>query len=395
MVYVDNRVAPGRREDRGRRSKPDADVIVVGAGPTGLMLAAELRLGGVRAVVLERDPRGARPSKANGFNGQILQLLHYRGILDRVEAAGVGPIHPAPRSRSAACIWIPLSWWTPRCGPCRSHSRDSSVSWATGRLNSASTSATDRIRGGQPGQHRRDRGRARPGRPVPDQRQVPGGCDGAHSRVRSLTGISFPGVSYPEVNRLGQFAVHESVTRLVNGDLEVPGLGRVRAGFTRTDRGVFALGSLSSGELMIQTTEDDATRFDDGAALTLAEFQGSIRRVLGADFSLGEATRLSRYQFQARQADRYRDRRTCWPATRLISSRLRASASTSACSTQPILAGSWPRTSWARRRGVCWTPTTVNVMPQAPGRCCKPRLRWRCGAGRIRLQTHFGRFSPR
>ena len=43
--------------------------------------------------------------------------------------------------------------------------------------------------------------------------------------------------------------------------------------------------------------------------MTLTEFQDSIRRVLGADLPLGEATRLSRYGFQARQAERYRDGR--------------------------------------------------------------------------------------
>ena len=32
----------------------DADVVIAGAGPTGLMLACELRLAGVRPVVLER-----------------------------------------------------------------------------------------------------------------------------------------------------------------------------------------------------------------------------------------------------------------------------------------------------------------------------------------------------
>ena len=70
------------------------------------------------------------------------------------------------------------------------------------------------------------------------------GCDGAHSKVRDTAGIPFPGTTYPEVNRLAQVTLPDSVTRLDNGDLDVPGLGRIRAGFTRTDRGVFGFGSL-------------------------------------------------------------------------------------------------------------------------------------------------------
>ena len=48
-----------------------------------------------------------------------------------------------------------------------------------------------------------------------------------------------------------------SVTQLDNGDLEVPGLGQIQPGFTRTDHGVFAFGRLASGALLIQTTEDE------------------------------------------------------------------------------------------------------------------------------------------
>ena len=68
------------------------------------------------------------------------------------------------------------------------------------------------------------------------------GCDGAQSRVRNMAGIAFPGPTYPEVNRLGQFTRPDSVIRRDDGDHDVPGLGRLRAGFTRTERGVFGIG---------------------------------------------------------------------------------------------------------------------------------------------------------
>jgi hypothetical protein len=43
--------------------------------------------------------------------------------------------------------------------------------------------------------------------------------------------------------------------------------------------------------------------------MTLTEFQESVRRVLGAELPVAEVFRLSRYRFEARQAERYRDRR--------------------------------------------------------------------------------------
>src|SRR6202453_1470776 len=74
----------------------DTDVIIVGAGPVGLMLAGELRLAGMSPLVLERQPELRQSPKAGGLGGQILQLLHYRGLLERFEAASTNP-YPAPR----------------------------------------------------------------------------------------------------------------------------------------------------------------------------------------------------------------------------------------------------------------------------------------------------------
>src|ERR1700743_1560408 len=70
-------------------------VLIAGAAPTGLMLAAELCLAGVRPLLLERQPRPRETPKASGFNGQIVELLRYRGLLDRIEAASGRPVGAA------------------------------------------------------------------------------------------------------------------------------------------------------------------------------------------------------------------------------------------------------------------------------------------------------------
>ena len=121
----------------------DADVIIVGAGPPGLMLAGELCLAGVRPLVLERQPRLRETPKANGFNGQIVELLRYRGLLDRVEAAAAAPSARLLRPRSAVCIWTSHTWQIPRCGRCISRNRDSSACSANAPANSAPAYAAD------------------------------------------------------------------------------------------------------------------------------------------------------------------------------------------------------------------------------------------------------------
>ncbi|MBE3203657.1 MULTISPECIES: FAD-dependent monooxygenase [Parafrankia] len=289
----------------------DTEVIIVGAGPTGLMLAAELRLAGVRPLVLERQPLPQETPKANGFSGQILELMRYRGLLERVEAASVGPIHTAPRIQFGG-VHLDLShlavspiWGVHLPQPrlerlLDEHARELGADIRRGHevvgISQEEATVTADVRGPQ-GLYR-------------TSARYLVGCDGPRSRVRDLAGIDFAGTTYPEVNRLGQVTLPDSVTRLDNGDLDLPGFGRVRAAsFTRTDRGVFGFGWLTPEMLLVQTTEDEPADLDGDAPMALAEFQDSIRRVLGVDLPVKEVIRLSRYGFQARQAERYRDRR--------------------------------------------------------------------------------------
>ncbi|MER5950796.1 FAD-dependent monooxygenase [Streptomyces sp. NPDC001904] len=68
------------------------DVIVVGAGPAGLMLAGELRLGGAEVVVCDRAPGPSGQSRALGFNRRAAECLDQRGLLDRLGEFRWGPM---------------------------------------------------------------------------------------------------------------------------------------------------------------------------------------------------------------------------------------------------------------------------------------------------------------
>ena len=287
----------------------DADVIIVGAGPTGLMLAAELGLAGVRPLVLERQPQLRDTPKAGGLSGQILELLRYRGLLERFEAASTSPI-PALRLPFGGLhvdfthLAEPPMQLLPLPQPQLERllaelARELGAEIRRGHevvgLSQDDATVTADVRGPD-GQYR-----------VTARYLV--GCDGAHSRVRDMAGIPFPGITYPEVQRLAQVTVPESVTVLDNGDLDVAGLGRINFGFTRTERGEFAVGSTDPSLLGLYTSEEESADYDDDEPMTLTELRDSIRRVLGVDLPLGEPTRLTRFTFHARHVERYRDGR--------------------------------------------------------------------------------------
>ncbi|HEY9720942.1 MAG TPA: FAD-dependent monooxygenase [Oscillatoriaceae cyanobacterium] len=288
----------------------DADVIIVGAGPTGLMLAGDLQRAGVRTLVLERLSEPSQIPKAGGLSGQILDLLRHRGEWERFAAAGDGPPPGVPRfpwgglhvdmTGMADPPLEAMMFPQPRLeAELAARAVESGAEIRRGHhlvgLHQDEVQVTAEVQGSD-GAYR-----------VTSRFLV--GCDGSHSRVRKLLGIEFAGTTYPEVNRRATLTLAPGVTILDGGDLEIPGVGLFKAGFTTTARGVFAFAARAPGELGIYTSEDDTGDFDDEAPMTIDELRASLRRVLGGELPFEEARKLSRFTYNARQATRYRDGR--------------------------------------------------------------------------------------
>ncbi|WP_328456614.1 FAD-dependent monooxygenase [Amycolatopsis sp. NBC_00438] len=83
----------------------DTEVLVVGAGPTGLTLANELRLAGVPVVLVDRLPRRSTLSKAGGVQSRTQEAFDQRGLLEPLLATGN---HPAGIAHFAG-ITLPLT----------------------------------------------------------------------------------------------------------------------------------------------------------------------------------------------------------------------------------------------------------------------------------------------
>jgi len=72
----------------------DAAVIVVGAGPAGLMLANELGRREVATLVLEAAPSTSTHPRANATQARTMEYFRRLGIADRIRAQGLPPDYP-------------------------------------------------------------------------------------------------------------------------------------------------------------------------------------------------------------------------------------------------------------------------------------------------------------
>lgn len=167
----------------------DTQVIVVGAGPVGLLLAGELRLGGADVIVLERLTEPTGESRASQLNARTMEVFDQRGLLDRLgptESVGAGHFGGIPLDVSEVASHHPGFWKIPQF-----RTEAMLQAWAVelgtdlrrGHELRGLAEEADQVRAEVTGPHGTVELRA----------SFVVGCDGAHSTVRQAAGFDFPG----------------------------------------------------------------------------------------------------------------------------------------------------------------------------------------------------------
>jgi 2-polyprenyl-6-methoxyphenol hydroxylase-like FAD-dependent oxidoreductase len=264
------------------------DVVVVGAGPNGLMLACELALAGIRPVVVERLAAPTTEQRANGMVGQVVRMLDRRGLHERL-AGTAEPPSPQPsfvfgafpldlRAVPENPLYL-LGVPQPRLEQVLAErARELGVEVRRGHEVVGLTQDADAVNVTLAD------GTTLTARYV-------AGADGGRSVVRKLAGIGFPGVTNDRsVSRTAHVSIPPEMVDPVTGGLVVPGYGTIPPFLhTRTERGLIIWAPFPGRPPLVSTLEWPETPEPDGT-ITPAEMRESAARVLGADLPLGPPT---------------------------------------------------------------------------------------------------------
>ncbi|MFF0488276.1 FAD-dependent monooxygenase [Nocardia sp. NPDC004068] len=289
-------------------SETRTDALISGAGPNGLLLAAELALAGVRPIVLETGPGPGTQPKANGIVGQVPRLLDLRGLYPGVPQplpfyifSGL-PMDFGNLADNPMYAWpIPQPELTALLAE---HARKlgADIRWQHTLTEFAQDA--EEVTATVSGPYGQQRFTAR----------YLVGADGGKSLVRKRSGIDFPGFTAPDrVSRVAHAEV-PGLVRTESGYL-LPGYGPLAWGHNWTERGMVIIAELQPGRTMVGTVEDGQGPLDEDAPLTLDEMSESLRRVVGVDVPLAEPSWPGPHQRRrsvgqnTRTAERYRDGR--------------------------------------------------------------------------------------
>ncbi|MEU6447235.1 rifampin monooxygenase [Streptomyces sp. NPDC046979] len=266
------------------------DVLVVGAGPTGMMLAGELRLHGVQVRVLDKETEPTRVVRSLGLHVRSIEVMDQRGLLERFLAhgkrypaggffAGIGK--PAPVELDTThpyVLGIPQPV-TDRLLTERAVELGAEVERGrelTG-LSQDDEGVTAELADGT-------RLRAR----------YLVGCDGGRSTVRKLLGVGFPGEPSRTDTLIGEMRVGAEPEEVAAVVAEV-----------RETQKRFGAGPLGDGFYRVGVPAADVAE-DRSVPPTLDEFRRQLKACAGTDFGVHAPRWLSRFGDATRLAERYR-----------------------------------------------------------------------------------------
>ncbi|MFJ4472765.1 SDR family oxidoreductase [Streptomyces sp. NPDC089424] len=264
------------------------DVVVVGAGPVGLMLAGELRLGGADVTVLERLDTPTTESRASTLHARTMELLKQRGLLDGPDGFG-DPLPPhEPRGHFGG---LPMDLTLPSPYPGQ---------WKVPQVRTeellgarAARLGVRVLRGHEVTGLTQDQGQVtvsarHAGRPVRFTARYVVGCDGERSAVRRLAGVDFPG--------------DDAERELIRAD--VGGIDIPNRRFQRLPVGLAIAARRGDGVTRVMVHRF-GTPPRDGEA-RFADIVEAWREVTGEDIAHGTPLWVNSFGDASRQAARYR-----------------------------------------------------------------------------------------
>ncbi|MGV9707580.1 FAD-dependent monooxygenase [Streptomyces sp. NPDC003483] len=276
----------------------ETEVVVVGAGPTGLTLAYELALAGVETLVLEKLPRRVEQVKGGGIQPRTAELLESRGLLEPM-LKRVTPRDPVGGHFAALPVALDCTPWDTR------HPSPIAVAqWEIEELLEERVSAAGVrvVRGtAVSGVEPDDDGVtvSADGLRVRARHLV--ACDGGHSTVRKVLGLPFPG-------RPGTHHAVLADIRLASVSSLVPRqLGHMSTLMRRAGDHWAMLAPL--GDDRYRFTFGRADRSDvsrDTSAVTDDEVGAALRLLYGPETTLGSVDNASRFSDATRQLEQYR-----------------------------------------------------------------------------------------
>ncbi|MFJ3637291.1 rifampin monooxygenase [Streptomyces sp. NPDC090112] len=266
------------------------DVIVAGGGPTGLMLACELRLHGVRVVVLEKESGPTPHSKARGLHARSVEVMDQRGLLERFLPhgekfavggffAGIGTVWPDRLDTSHPYVFAVPQVVTERL--LTERAVELGVEIRRGREVTGLHQDADGVDVALA-----DGTRLRARYAV--------GCDGGRSTVRKLLGVAFPGEPSTVETLLGEMRIGVAPETLAAVVAEVH----------RTHK---RFGAVPEGDGLYRViVPADGVSEDRTAAPTLDDFKKQLKAFAGTDFGVHSPRWLSRFGDATRLAEHYR-----------------------------------------------------------------------------------------